>query len=92
MFASSDMNPYESKISFAISPSVIPVHSRTVSSMPISHDASCAQTSIVEVLEVRSRCSRQERTYPSKTQCAEPSSIVRTTLRFVIGSNEPSLT
>ena len=38
--------------------------------MFISHDASCAQMSIVEEVDARSRCSRQDSTYPSKMHWA----------------------
>ena len=57
-------------MALATSPSVCPDHSVTVSSMFISQDASWAATSRVDEDEVRSRCSCQDSTYPSKTHWA----------------------
>ena len=62
--------------------------------MFISHDASWAQISMLDEVEARSRCSRQDRTYPSKMHCAAaPDALgVTVSVMFVRGSNVPSPT
>ncbi len=62
--------------------------------MFISHDASWAQTSMVDEVDARSRCSRQDRTYPSKMHWARapgPAGVT-VTVMFVCGSKVPSPT
>ena len=60
--------------------------------MFMSHDASWAQTSRVEEVDARSRCSRQDRTYPSKMHWAVEPGAVTTRVMFVWGSKVPSPT
>ena len=61
--------------------------------MFISHEASCAQMSMVDEVDARSRCSRQDSTYPSKMHWAwGPAAGVTVTVMFVCGSNVPSPT
>ena len=60
----------------------------------MSHEASWAQMSIRDDADARSRCSRQDRTYPSKMHWARAPRAAGVTVRvtFVIGSKVPSPT